>query len=444
MPGFYLPTHDEYDPSQDDFVAPFVTKERKYRHFDLPLSEKDRQRTYDFTSEATRHRFYPLLGFTDTTWKVTRNAAKDVVKKKKERPIRYSAHADAAYLQAYAEHLNEVYEQALSSDQTTASVLAYRRSGGSNIHHARSLFAEIAERGDCQVICMDISGFFDMLDHSHLKDELLSLRGAGRLLGHDWTVYQFMTRYAWVETSDIEAVLGKDRKRQGRICSPDDFREHVRGRSDGLVRMHELSYGIPQGTPLSGLYANIYMRTFDRQLLELARSLGGSYRRYSDDIAVVLPRGIKRRHVVAVVEKALADYHLPLSVEKTEAAEFHQGLLVGSRPIQYLGFTYDGQRTLIRPSSIDAYCRKMRRGIHAKLVAAKSRGIPSFSVYKRDLMSRYTHKGKGRNFIRYAYRSSDLMGTEAIRHQVRNHLRWFNNAWEREVEAVYGGLVSSK
>ena len=37
MPGFYLPSENEFDPSTDDFVLPIVSKERKYKHFDLPL-----------------------------------------------------------------------------------------------------------------------------------------------------------------------------------------------------------------------------------------------------------------------------------------------------------------------------------------------------------------------------------------------------------------------
>jgi len=61
---------------------------------------------------------------------------------------------------------------------------------------------------------------------------------------------------------------------------------------------------------------------------------GGSYRRYSDDIAVVLPLGAKERHVVAVVEKMLADYGLAMSVDKTDTADFLGGLVVSPTPIQ--------------------------------------------------------------------------------------------------------------
>lgn len=443
MPGFYLPSDQEFDPNTDDFILPWLAKERRYQHFDLPLSDDAREQQFDFTSEITRHRFLPLLGYTDVTRKLTCDAQGNRHEKIKTRPIRFAGHADAAYLQAYADHLGPLYEAALVKDGTSACVLAYRSGGGTNIHHAKSLFDEILHRKDCSVFALDISGFFDSLKHEHLKHEVKRLVGGDRLNLHAWTVFNSITRYSWVESDDLDKLLGKSRKRRGRVCTPEQFREHVRGRKGGLVRTHDLDFGIPQGTPVSGLYANIYLRTFDQQMLALANGWGGSYRRYSDDIAVVLPPGAKQDHVVGLIEKLIADFFLALSAEKTESAEFKDGKLVSEKPIQYLGFTFDGTQTLIRPSSMDAYRAKMRHGIHAKLVAAKQKGVPSFEVYKRELLSRYTHKGKRRNFIQYAYKAAEVLNASEIRDQVKHHIKWFNKCWDREVTKVYGGLVKS-
>ncbi|MDW3118588.1 MAG: antiviral reverse transcriptase Drt2 [Roseovarius pacificus] len=453
MPGFYLPTENEFDPSTDDFVLPAISKERRYKHFDLPLSESERELAIDFTQESEPRRFLPMLGFTDLDRRFIRqkdangdwlrDADGNFIRKVKEkrRPIRFAGHADAAYLQAYAEYLNPFYERALAEDGTSGSILAYRKGGGTNIHHAKSLFDEIVDRQDCTVIAMDISGFFDCLDHMLLRDEVASLLGKTRLDGQHATVWKNVTRYSWVETEDLDAVLGKKRNGHGRVCSPADFIQHVRGRKDGLVRKHDLTFGIPQGTPISGLYANIYLRTFDREMLAWVGRYGGSYRRYSDDIAVLLPLGSKVDHVVAVVEKMLADFGLAMSVDKTDHAHFQGGQLLSTKPIQYLGFTFDGDTVLIRPSSLDAYRHKMRRGIHAKLVAAKGKEIPSSKVFKREALSRYTHLGKRRNFLKYAYKAADVMGSQEIRQQVKPHMTWFNRAWDKEVAKVYGGLV---
>ncbi|MEY8827046.1 hypothetical protein AB9K34_01245 [Sedimentitalea sp. XS_ASV28] len=195
MPGFYLPTENEFDPSTDDFVLPAISKERRYKHFDLPLPESERELAIDFTQELEPHRFLPMLGFTDLARRYTRQKGADgkwlrdadgnFIRKVKEkpRPIRFAGHADAAYLQAYAEHLNPLYERALAEDGTAGAVLAYRKGGGTNIHHAKSLFDEIVHRQDCTVVAMDISGFFDCLDHTLLRDEVSGLIGETRL-GH--------------------------------------------------------------------------------------------------------------------------------------------------------------------------------------------------------------------------------------------------------------------
>jgi len=453
MPGFYQPSENEFDLSTDDFVALPLSKERRYKHFDLPLRECDRELNIDFSHETKPHRFWPLLGFTDLTSRYVRklgsngnwlrdDSGKFVREvKEKPRPIRFAGHEDAAYLQAYAAHLNEFYERALKADNTSASVLAYRKGGGTNIHHAKSLFDEIVERGDCSVFAMDISGFFDCLDHKLLRDEVANLLSTDRLEGHHATVWKNVTRYSWVETVDLDTLLGRKRNGQGRICSPQNFVDHVQGRKHGLIRKHDQDFGIPQGTPISGLYANIYLRTFDREMIAWCKSNGGSYRRYSDDIAVVLPLGAKLKHVVGVVEKMLADFNLAMSAAKTETADFKKGFLISQTPIQYLGFTFDGVKTLIRASSLDAYRLKMRRGIHAKLVAAKMKDVPSPIVFERELRSRYTHAGKRRNFLRYAYKASDIMGSDEIRKQVKSHMTWFERVWEKEVGRVYGAPV---
>ena len=442
MSGFYLPSEDEFDPSRDAFVHPSVSKERRYRHFDLPLTEAQRAQTIDFGREGRPRRFLPMLGFTEVSRRVGRKVDKSLDRKKpKERPIRFAGHADAAYLEGYAAYLSPAYERALAADGTASAVLAYRRGGGTNIHHAKALFDEIRVRGECSVFAMDISGFFDCLDHILLRDEIAGLIGASRLDGHHGTVWKNVTRYSWVETDDLDALLGRRRNGKGRVSSPEDFEKHVRGRKDGLIRTHDQPFGIPQGTPVSGLYANIYMRSFDREMVEVAAQLGGSYRRYSDDIAVVLPLGAKARHVVPVVEKMLADHGLAMSVAKTETADFRGGRLVSDRPIQYLGFTFDGEQTLIRPSSLDAYRAKMEDGIHAKIVAASQKRVPSFEVYKREALSRYTHLGKRRNFLRYAYEAAEVMDAPEIRAQVRPHMTWFDRTWNREIEKVYGPVV---
>jgi hypothetical protein len=51
---------------------------------------------------------------------------------------------------------------------------------------------------------------------------------------------------------------------------------HVLGNND--------PFGIPQGTPISAALSNAYMMPLDKRIVEARGSVGGLYRRYSDDI----------------------------------------------------------------------------------------------------------------------------------------------------------------
>ena len=48
-------------------------------------------------------------------------------------------------------------------------------------------------------------------------------------------------------------------------------------------------FGIPQGSPISAVLANIYMLDFDYEINKYLESIGGIYRRYSDDMVAICP-----------------------------------------------------------------------------------------------------------------------------------------------------------
>ena len=49
------------------------------------------------------------------------------------------------------------------------------------------------------------------------------------------------------------------------------------------------SYGIPQGSPISALLANVYMLDIDKKIYEIVTGHNGMYMRYSDDFIIILP-----------------------------------------------------------------------------------------------------------------------------------------------------------
>ena len=255
----------------------------------------------------------------------------------------------------------------------------------------------------------------------------------GKLEGHHLTIWKAITKYSWVNIKDLESLLGrKNLYKKGRICHISE----VRGK--GIINKNRNGCGIPQGTPISGLYANISLLSFDKCLRNYCDSIGGIYMRYSDDIALIVPCNINPDDVVKYIEKTLKKERLSMSSHKTEISRFKEGKVMGSRPFQYLGFVYDGEKILIRSSTISTYLRKMRRGIREKLLAAKKAGVNPNSVYKRELYSRYTHLGKRRNFITYAMIASRKMKSDHIRKQIKRHVTWFKRAFSREVKRIFG------
>lgn len=235
------------------------------------------------SEEVVSHAFFPLLGYQKKERRIDFDEDDHLIIKVKPRDIRYAAHLDAAIYGLYAQDLSAIYDDFLTSNGMGEVVLAYRGDIGSNIDFAYDFFQEIRDRGDCYVVCLDISKFFDNLRHDLLKARLSEMLAVERLPADWFSIFRRLTRYEYVMGEDLEATLG--RVHPPRICDIETFRKNVRP----LIRTHPDPHGVPQGTPLSGLLANVYMAHFDLAVRSLMVAVGGSYRRYSDDIALVFP-----------------------------------------------------------------------------------------------------------------------------------------------------------
>lgn len=424
---------DDFDPIIDDFVS----KERKYLHFDLPLSEADRTGFQISPSEIETHSFWPLIGYVSEERKVKKDKKGNLQFSVKQRPIKFGSHRDAAVLEYYTGLLSKDFENLIAANGSAPSVLAYRSGVGNNINHSKALFDEIRRRGDCIAIALDIEGFFNNIRHDVLYRSLQTVCGVGRLSKSDFKIFERMTRFEWVESHAVKQCLGKKYGRFGRICRSDEFRRLVR--KANLVQQNPNEFGIPQGTPLSGLYANISLMEFDRQIIEFVKMLNGSYRRYSDDLAIVVPAGSDFSQIIDTVRSKLYQIGLDISTKKTEVSHFQMtgGQQKADKPFQYLGFTFDGRRVLIRQSSLNRYYSKMNRGVSAKVRAAKKQSIPSNEIFMRELFRKFTHFGRNRNFPRYAYRACKVHGAPEIREQLRSHMTIFKDTVRRAIIKIY-------
>ncbi|MBK9142711.1 MAG: group II intron reverse transcriptase domain-containing protein [Candidatus Melainabacteria bacterium] len=386
---------------------------RTYAHFDVPMSHETASAYVTVPANVRRHPFLPFLSF--------EMRSRRIHKPDKIRPIKYSSHKDSHVYSYYGSMLSSLYEKQLQEANLGDVVLAYRSGIGNNITFAGSGFDSIEKLGNCVAIGIDIAEVFDQIDHELLKREWMGLLETTRLPDDHYAVYRSLTKYAYVDREQCYEALGysgQQIKRKKPICSLETFHSRIKGRdgnSSSLIQVNQYSHGIPQGSPMSAVLANIYLYSFDKAMTELADTIGGVYRRYSDDILWIAPCP-EETNIICTVEKELARLKLKVQEGKTTISHFGLGqgnnilLKSGDKPFQYLGFTFDGQRRLLRSQTLSRYWRKTTFAVKkAKRDARKAggRGL-SNKIFLRKLYRRFSHLGHN-NFISYARRSSKIM-----------------------------------
>jgi len=184
---------------------------KRYPHFDSQISIEDAVALATDPKSVVAHKFYPFILYTNR-W--TRFAEKGEQGDVKQRPIRYASRGDA-YIFAYYRHLlTQRYEEALSKNSLGGCVIAYRRilnadgTGKCNIHFASEAFEKIRELGYCCVVALDISSFFESLDHELLKSVWRDLLKVEKLPDDHYKIFRTITRYAVVEKQAVYERLG--------------------------------------------------------------------------------------------------------------------------------------------------------------------------------------------------------------------------------------------
>ncbi|WP_290519055.1 antiviral reverse transcriptase Drt2 [Alcanivorax sp.] len=403
-------------------------RKRGYLHFDLPVGIKKASAIVLDTEKVSRHAFWPFIDYQIVTEKLSKDADGDLKKKIKERLIAYAAHLDSHIYSYYSNLLSQFYEEELKKRQIGRHVLAFRALGKSNIHFARDAFKAIESFGPCGVIALDVSGFFDNLNHDYLKSRWSELLGKSLLPKDHYNVFKSLTKFSTVNRDALYSRLNiaKHNPKNGRerVCSTKEFDRKVR--KEKLIIPNRNNHGIPQGAPISSLLSNIYMLEFDQKMSESVAEWGGHYFRYCDDMLFVVPQEFTNS-VAGMVVTELKSLGLTINSSKTEIRTFEN---IGdgqksNKPLQYLGFLYDGQSILIRSAAFARFSERMKGGVKlAKSTQVKRnairvrRGEKPTRLFKQKLYERYSHLGR-RNFIRYGLRAAEIMDSKAIKKQLK-------------------------
>src|SRR5213594_3726839 len=248
----------------------------------------------------------------------------------KLRPLGISTLRDRVCMSAALLVLEPIFEADLPPEQ-----FAYRP--GRNAQQAVVEVEETLFRGHPEVVDADLADYFGSIPHAELMRSL-----ARRIV--DRRVLHLIKM--WLECPVEET---------------DD-----RGRKTRTTEAKDSGRGIPQGSPLSPLLANLYMRRFvlGWKKLGLDKRLGSRIVTYADDLVILCRKG-KAEEALQQLREIMGKLKLTVNEEKTRICKVPEG------EFEFLGYTFgrmysrtSGKAHLgMRPSKKSI--RRMVEKIHA-------------------------------------------------------------------------------
>lgn len=447
-------------------------KVRNYLHFDQKKSNK---KIFEYVSnkeKISEHSFFPTISYFIIEEKISKKQKKILGNKlvinknsyrQKPRLINFPSHIDGNIYAYYSKILELHYSNYLVSNQLESNVIAFRKiteNIGSNkkrslcnIDFAKKVFDFIHEKNNCFVLCLDISGFFDNLDHDILKSNWSKLLQEKKLPKDHYQVYKSLTKYSYVKKEDLYKALGLSlnsrrlhRKPTSlkRLCDIETFREKIR--KGNLIKKNLKNKGIPQGSPVSGMLSNIYMIDFDKEMSELVAEMNGRYYRYCDDMILVIDEEFSEK-VIDLISIRINDIKLKINDKKTQKIVFKDGKVkINNSPsfnfpnkLQYLGVVYDGENVFLRENGLSKFHFKLRKAIrmrskhYAKLKLNNNHN--NQEMYMKSLYRRFTYIGN-RNYVSYAYRVANTFESKNIKFQVKDHFTIFNSYLDKKMNGI--------
>jgi hypothetical protein len=487
-------------------------KTKKYPHIGLPITMKDYNWVKDYANNPDKikvHSFLPLLQKTVVKRKYravnnahTRNPSGKRIREKgkpKTREIFYSSHLDSLILSRYNEILARKYESFLEGKVEERSIVAYRKipitKGSShhkcNIDFAKDCFKFLMDNEDSQlsIIIADVTSFFDSLNHRILKKNWSTVLGEKTLPPDHYNIFKSLTNIRYVQgeqlfdfykkqmivqrgipnssklleykTKSVKKLSYSREKSVVAFCTKQQFlKENL-----NLIISKKNTKGIPQGSAISATLANVYMIEFDKIVYDFVTKYNGFYQRYSDDIVVVCDQKYEDDHIQFLRNqiKDLVDLDIEPKKTKVFRYEKYQGKskcfqidektkkALHNYSLEYLGFSFDGQKVRIKSAGLAKYYRSMKRSFRKSTSLALYSKNPDKRIFKSRLYKRFTYKGANRkliyrpskenpkvylkskefywgNYLSYVYKSNETMRELNHDNSIKNQVR---KAWTK-------------
>ena len=220
----------------------------------------------------------------------------------KLRPLGISTVRDRVCMTAATLVLEPIFEADLPPE-----IYAYR--AGRNAQQAVIEVTEQLYRGHPDVVDADLADYFGSIPHADLMKSV-ARRVVDRRVLH---LIKMWLECAVEETDD-------------------------RGRKTRTTEARDNHRGIPQGSPISPLLANLYMRRFvlGWKKLGLERRLGARLVTYADDLVILCRKG-KAEEALLHLREIMGKLKLTVSEEKTRICKIPEG------EFDFLGYTFGRQ-----------------------------------------------------------------------------------------------------
>jgi len=484
-----------------------------YPHIGLPIKPKDIlwvKKYAKTSSKVAKHSFLPFIHREIVKRKFRKEYDESGIKtnngkgvgRNKIRDIYYANHFDANIYSYYSSLLSSSYEKRLFERNLCNTVTAYRKiplkpsdinsRNMCNIDFANEIFEFIRKKTnqDLVAITFDITSYFDNLDHYILKKYWGKVIKKEQLPSDHYNVFKNITKFSYVEEIDLFNEFKKEiitetktgirtkkniknisllkKKRAIAYCEKKMFKTRIV--NNGYLKSNKYNNkkelrkkGIPQGSPISAVLANLYLLDFDTKINDYLSKNDGIYRRYSDDMVVVCNINMKNK-IISLFHKQIEKYKLDIQPKKTQVFHFiknkekhicynetQNGTLLQTKRFEYLGFEFDGEFTYLKSSSLAGYYRKMKKGInrstffakHTKDKTSKNElfikrlykkysyiGANRRRIFKKDIHNPgkwiETHKYDWGNYITYAKLAENSMNKNKIGGQIKNHWKILN------------------